>query len=84
MLRVCFYGWYGHPNNMCKFLTVHPNWYITFLSLVEIVGEATPIIVIFTIQVVFQIYKQRKQKKTHPYNDPNESRDLGHRHLGVS
>ena len=49
MLRVCFYGWYGHPNNMCKFLTVHPNWYITFLSLVEIVGEATPIIVIFTI-----------------------------------
>ena len=60
---------------MCKFMIAHPNWYVFMLSMVEIVGEAAPIVVIFTIQVVFQIYKRSKQRPLHPYDKNHESHD---------
>ena len=55
-----FYIWYQLPFGMCTFMADHPGWYATLQSLVYILGESAPIVLVLTIQVVFQVYKRRK------------------------
>ena len=52
VFRMLFYIWYQLPDAMCDFMTKHPNWYATLQALIYIVGEAAPIIFVFTIQVL--------------------------------
>ena len=70
---------------MCEFLYDHPKWFATIQALVDIIGEAVPIMVVFTMQMLKVCgTKKRKSKK---YLDPNdtmnshadmyESRDMG-------
>ena len=54
---------------MCKFMVAHPRWFAAIQSLVDILGEATPIMVVFTMQVVFQVCKRRKRRG----QDPNDT-----------
>ena len=83
--RLGYYIWYQSPKHMCEFLYSHPKWFATVQSLVDIIGEAVPIMVVFTMQMLKVCgTKKRKSKK---YLDPNdtmnshadmyESRDMG-------
>ena len=83
--RLGYYIWYQTPGHMCEFLYEHPKWFATVQAFVDIIGEAVPLMVVFTMQMLKVCSnKKRKSKK---YIDPNdtlnshadlyESRDMG-------
>ena len=63
----------------------HKKWFATIQALVDILGEMLPIMVVFTMQVVFQICKPRRNKKSQDPNDTMNSHkeDGGSHDMGL-
>ena len=82
--RLGYYIWYQTPEHMCEFLVEHEKWFAAMQAFVDILGEAIPLMVVFTMQVLKVCCKPKKRSKK--YIDPNdtlnshhfdESRDMG-------